>query len=222
MTIGFKSRDAGLVLGAVAVGVMALASSAHAAVVEYTSQSDFDAAVPTATTFGFHAHGVISLEPNTVSFRGLSFQDNVTADDAATGGSPMLFLVDHHDGPTYGKDFLSYENTQPEISAEILSAGTTAIGFNFGSFIPTGSATLTLSTGDSFVITPTSTAAFIGFTSTSPITSVTVDYPNSFAFDLVSVSVLGAVPEPATWAMMLLGLGGLGAAMRSRRRPLAA
>ena len=27
-----------------------------------------------------------------------------------------------------------------------------------------------------------------------------------------------AVPEPATWAMMMLGLGGIGAAMRTRRR----
>ena len=29
----------------------------------------------------------------------------------------------------------------------------------------------------------------------------------------------GAVPEPSTWAMMLLGFGGLGAAARSRRKP---
>ena len=32
----------------------------------------------------------------------------------------------------------------------------------------------------------------------------------------------GAVPEPATWAMMLVGFGGLGVAMRSRRKQAAA
>jgi hypothetical protein len=34
----------------------------------------------------------------------------------------------------------------------------------------------------------------------------------------VDVNGVGGVPEPATWAMLLLGMGGVGAAMRSRRR----
>jgi probable HAF family extracellular repeat protein len=34
--------------------------------------------------------------------------------------------------------------------------------------------------------------------------------------------VRGAVPEPSTWAMMLLGLAGLGFAFRSRRKGVSA
>ena len=37
---------------------------------------------------------------------------------------------------------------------------------------------------------------------------------NSFEFDNVAIN--SAVPEPATWAMMLLGFGGIGFAMRRR------
>lgn len=37
---------------------------------------------------------------------------------------------------------------------------------------------------------------------------------NSFEFDSLAGA---AVPEPATWAMMILGLGGVGAALRRRR-----
>jgi hypothetical protein len=207
-------------LSVAAIG--AFASSADAAVTMYSSQAAFDAAVPTASTFGFNAGGVFSLEPNPVKMHGLSFRDDATAADAATGGVPLLFLVDTGDTPTYGVDFLTYQNTQPGIIANVLSKGATAIGFTFGSYLPTGDATLTLSTGDSFTISPSSTATFIGFTSTTPITSVSVDYPNSYAFDLTSVSVLGSVPEPASWALMLIGIGGLGAAMRNRRRSPAA
>ena len=41
----------------------------------------------------------------------------------------------------------------------------------------------------------------------------------TIALDSFTVTV---VPEPATWAMMVLGLGALGAALRSRRRPAGA
>ena len=38
---------------------------------------------------------------------------------------------------------------------------------------------------------------------------------NSFEIDNLAVT---GVPEPATWAMMIMGLGTLGVAMRSRRK----
>jgi hypothetical protein len=39
---------------------------------------------------------------------------------------------------------------------------------------------------------------------------------------LDGVSLTGGVPEPATWAMMLVGFGGLGALLRQRRRLVSA
>jgi hypothetical protein len=42
------------------------------------------------------------------------------------------------------------------------------------------------------------------------------------AFQVVGTSAAGAVPEPATWAMMILGFGAAGAALRQRRRTAAA
>jgi hypothetical protein len=45
------------------------------------------------------------------------------------------------------------------------------------------------------------------------------DHPSYIALDDVSLvaNVNGAVPEPATWAMMLIGFGGIGFAMRRKR-----
>ena len=61
--------------------------------------------------------------------------------------------------------------------------------------------------------------SFVGFTSTgASISSVTINVP----FDLISVDDVrfraesGAVPEPATWGLMIAGFGMVGAAMRRR------
>lgn len=44
---------------------------------------------------------------------------------------------------------------------------------------------------------------------------------NNLQFDARSLSVAGAVPEPSTWAMLILGFGALGSMMRRRRAAVA-
>ncbi len=60
---------------------------------------------------------------------------------------------------------------------------------------------------------------FYNFTATSANTTVTfastTTGANGPALDDISIA---AVPEPATWGMMILGFGAIGGAMRSRRR----
>lgn len=46
-------------------------------------------------------------------------------------------------------------------------------------------------------------------------------FPNQFDYDLIFssfVDIPGSVPEPATWATMIIGFGGVGFSLRSRRR----
>lgn len=45
---------------------------------------------------------------------------------------------------------------------------------------------------------------------------------NRASFDNFSVNAVAAVPEPGTWAMMLVGFGAVGASMRRRRTQLTA
>lgn len=79
--------------------------------------------------------------------------------------------------------------------------------------------------------TPSGSVNFLGFTNTlNPFTAVSFGQgPNSsgdvLAFDQLTIGdarqVLppnGAVPEPATWGMMLIGFGAAGYAMRRRAR----
>ena len=54
----------------------------------------------------------------------------------------------------------------------------------------------------------------------SPVSSVTFG-SSSNAFEIASVA-MSAVPEPAVWSMMLIGLGSMGAVLRRRRAPVRA
>jgi hypothetical protein len=127
MTPGLKAL-------AVAVAV-ATASPVGATVTEYMSQTAFDAAAPTATTFRFNGRGTTIFAPNPFSFNGLAFKSNVTVPDTLNGGSPFVSVVSAADTPTYGQAFLTYQNSDVGISSEIDSSGTTAIGFTYGAYV---------------------------------------------------------------------------------------
>jgi hypothetical protein len=69
------------------------------------------------------------------------------------------------------------------------------------------------------------TLNFVGFTSDTPFSSVSISDPTyGLAIDNFEVAtgltVAGAVPEPSTWAMMILGFAGLGLmAYRRKSKP---
>jgi hypothetical protein len=67
---------------------------------------------------------------------------------------------------------------------------------------------------------------FVDYRASRDITAPTaVFFVPGFIFDgidaIAPIVGAGSIPEPATWAMMLLGLGAIGAALRRRRRSLA-
>jgi hypothetical protein len=204
-----------------ALAALAVAGSASAAVTAYTSQSDFDTANPTASTFVFDAGGATYNPPNPYTYNGVTFADEETAADVANGNSPLLFVISHTTNTAYGTDFLSLENESIGVQTQFETAGVSAFGFSYGAFVTdadSADAVVTLNTGESFLITPSSTPGFIGFSDSSPITSLSISYPTGYGLDVLSVSTTSAAPEPAAWALMLLGIGGVGLALRRHRK----
>jgi len=105
----------------------------------------------------------------------------------------------------------------------------TAFGIDINTFATTtGSYDVVLDTGDDalsiFETFPgTGTGQFIGFVSNTPFTTVTLSANTGFAYTLDTLlygtrEAVAGVPEPATWAMLLLGFGALGFALR-RHKP---
>jgi len=78
-------------------------------------------------------------------------------------------------------------------------------------------ATITPSNGDSFTVTPSniSSTTFTLSPGTDYTLSVTSAGNTKFGANLGAVS---AAPEPATWALMVFGIGAIGVAMRRARR----
>ena len=193
---------------AAAVLAIATAMPALAATTINGSTSGFTVTGPTGNTCG----GAGGINDCYATPTGTVQQGN----PGTEGSSPMVIRIEGNENGSRG-------------SSDISTLFPTIDGNEFTLTYDAGANTL------SFVYTPgvgDPTLHYVGIFQASDyflyydanaITSGTIDltslYPGHPGWSHIDFyDTGGAVPEPATWAMMLLGFGGIGLAMRSRRR----
>jgi hypothetical protein len=190
------------------------AASSQAAITVYTSQSAFLGAVA--------APGVDSFDDLELDLYDSPLDRTAGAygyQAAATGG---LY------GAGGGADaWLSTNLRLSPIVFQNFTGGVSGFGGNFfasdvgGQYVAGGNLVLTAADGSSlnYALSNATQASFIGFVSDAALTSVTLGTDGGLYWPTANNVVLAAaVPEPATWGMLLAGLGMAGAAARRRRR----
>ncbi len=197
-------------------GALASPSPSSAAAVAFSDLTSFQAATNSATTFGFD--GIVAdnsfVSSPRFSVGGVDFAD-----------STNTFVIGANAGlGTYGVPFFSGQNPNGTLNQVTVTLGTprTAFAFDFGSYFNTDlPISIALSTGDTFdvALPPTlSTASFIGFTSTIPISSLTLtesaNEPSGLALDITDFTLATAnsqsVPEPTSLFLIATALVGTG------------
>lgn len=106
-------------------------------------------------------------------------------------------------------------------TSSFTNRGTVTYGPSFGTFAPfTTPTNVASSNGENFI----GLRAMVGSDFYYGFAFTTNNVLNSFGFEttantaITATTALGAVPEPATWAMIILGMGVVGFAMRRRQK----
>jgi hypothetical protein len=194
------------------VAALLCAAAAQAQITVYTSQAAFLAAV--------HAPGVDTFDDLVGPVPGSDLLSRTagghTYDVYSYGG---LFGADG--GP--GDSWLSNNYHDSPIVFSNFSSGVRAFGGNFfaidsmGGYTP-GKVVLTAIGGGvlSYDLNDAATTDFLGFVSGTPLAAITLTAGYDPAWYASANKVVLAVPEPATWGMLLAGLGVVGALRRRR------
>lgn len=134
-------------------------------------------------------------------------------------------------------DTTQYLSVQKNKSATLDTPLLRSISFYIGSLDTWNSFTFNLADGTTQVVTGAALGALPGMSANGSQTSFTTNGRLTFSFDSAIDSVIFAssgnaleigdigavafVPEPAAWAMMIMGFGGMGSLLRRRQLPLA-
>lgn len=196
------------------VGLLGLATAASAATT-YTSEAAFLAAAGGGLSFeSFEAPAAVN--PTSVVLADVTFS-------CTNGGSsycPGFFGVRTGAGPTDGVQTVYFAT--PDTATFTFDSAITHFGIDILGLGTVGATDLTIAWGSSSSVLYTNYALggvlFAGIIDGTGFTSVTFSATapdDGIDFDRL-VYKGGAVPEPATWAMMIMGFGMVGFAARRR------
>ena len=207
--------------------LLVLPALAHADTV-FTSPSAFAAASTGVTTVNFNgiapAGGFVN-EGTSFTIGGASFSSSnyLNLNDAAY--YPVTFPG--MGVPTYNSGGYLLPTQDAVDILTISFAPSTAVSIDTGGLFGPVSIPITLSDGFSTTlvapdsITGTGALDFIGFTSSTPITSITLDFPadpNFGAVDNVSFGTASVTPEPSSLLLLATGLAGAAGTVRRKYR----
>jgi hypothetical protein len=186
-------------------------AAAQADITVYTSQADFLGAISAP---GYDSYDDLSLMPY-----GPTLERNAGSYGYQAASAAGLWGA----GGTGGDFWLSNENGVQPIVFSNFTGGVRAFGGNFftsdvaGQYV-IGNLMLTASDGTtlSYALNGSTPASFLGVVSDTALSSVSLATDGGDYWPTANNVVL-AVPEPASYGMLLAGIGLLGAVARRRR-----
>ena len=214
---------------AIALGGLVSSAAGNAATVAVTSQSAFNstvsglvtgtfAFVPTNNPGGSFGGFFGSFSPLS-GFNGLQ---GVTFSTPNLGGAVNVNSAFFYGSTDFSAPYAVnsvYTGGAPDILNILLPAVQDAFFLDFTTLFASTTATFTLSNGFTTSVSPTvafpNSPEFLGFVSNVPFDMITLSVPSQQSwvvtdFGYGSYNGVVPVPEPSTWAMLLLGFAGLG------------
>ncbi|MBW8813203.1 MAG: PEPxxWA-CTERM sorting domain-containing protein [Caulobacterales bacterium] len=203
------------------------AGAANAATTTYTSSAAFNAAIAgNAVIEDFSSGTAGQVIANGGTFDGATY---TTSGGAALDGTIITNQFNSFSGVSLGgyqaggaaQFFFGGDGVTVTFAAPVYAVGVFFnVNANSGDFVVTAAGgTATAGSG----VYDTSTFVFAGLVSDTSFTSATFyssdggTHTASYNIPEIITAPAGAAPEPATWAMMLMGFGGLGGMLRRRR-----
>jgi hypothetical protein len=181
-----------------------------------------------ALTFAGYANAAITISAGNFGGLGVHSTPHLKNQDPVTGlaGSDLVTFTADVGMDTDGNGESTYSADKGEIGALTIAFTNFYRGVTFNLNVPNKGSTdfLLLVNGGAFSFTETGLGNGqnkfrLAATGSDFIHTLAFTFTGSGIDDIrqIRVKETGTVPEPATWALMIVGFGGMGAALRRRR-----